>query len=79
MLKNFFDFLATHKKVTSGSFPDSVLTCLDWAYSCVLNTSHTVLGDMPDFYQKLVCITRHVIQFYQRPGWNTEHTNSLLM
>ena len=34
---------------------------------------------MPDFYQKLVCITRHVIQFYQRPGWNTEHTNSLLM
>ena len=48
-------------------------------YSCVLNTSHTVLGDMPDFYQKLVCITRHVIQFYQRPGWNTEHTNSLLM
>ena len=49
------------------------------AYSCVLNTSHTVLGDMPDFYQKLVCITRHVIQFYQRPGWNTEHTNSLLM
>ena len=48
-------------------------------YSCVLNTNHTVLGDMPDFYQKLVCITRHVIQFYQRPGWNTEHTNSLLM
>ena len=48
-------------------------------YSCVLNTSHTVLGDMPDFYQKLVCITRHVIQFYQRPGWNTEHTNSLVM
>ena len=48
-------------------------------YSCVFNTSHTVLGDMPDFYQKLVCITRHVIQFYQRPGWNTEHTNSLLM
>ena len=48
-------------------------------YPCVLNTSHTVLGDMPDFYQKLVCITRHVIQFYQRPGWNTEHTNSLLM
>ena len=48
-------------------------------YSSVCNTSHTVLGDMPNFYQKLVCITRHAIQFYQRPGWNTEHTNSLLM
>ena len=48
-------------------------------YSCVLNTSHTILGDIPDFYHKLVCITRHIIQFYQRPGWNTEHINSLLM
>ena len=34
---------------------------------------------MPNFYQKLVCITRHAIQFHQRPGWNTEHTNCLLM
>ena len=48
-------------------------------YSCVFNTSHTVLRDMPDFYQKRVCITRHPIPFYQRPDWNTEHTNSLLM
>ena len=48
-------------------------------YSRVFNTSHTVLGDMPNFYQKLVCITRHAIPFYRRPGWNTEHTNSLFM
>ena len=34
---------------------------------------------MPNFYQKLVCIKRHAIQFHRRPGWNTEHTNSLLM
>ena len=26
-----FDFPATHKKVTSGSFPDDVLTRVDWA------------------------------------------------
>ena len=49
------------------------------AYSCVFNTSHTVLGDMPNFYEKPVCITRHAIPFYERPGCNTEHTNSLLM
>ena len=48
-------------------------------YSCVFNTSHTVLGDMPNFYEKPVCITRHAIPFYERPGCNTEHTNSLLM
>ena len=34
---------------------------------------------MPNFYQKLVCITRHVIPIYPGPGCNTEHTNSLLM
>ena len=48
-------------------------------YSCVFNTSHTVLGDMPNFYEKPVCITRHAIPFYERPGCNTGHTNSLLM
>ena len=48
-------------------------------YSCVFHTSHTVLGDMPNFYEKPVCITRHAIPFYERPGCNTEHTNSLLM
>ena len=48
--------------------------------SYVFNTSHTVLGDMPNFNEKPVCITRHAIPFYERPACcNTEHTNSLLM
>ena len=37
-------------------------------YFCVFNTSHTVLGDMLNFCQKLVCITRHAISFYRRPA-----------
>ena len=50
-----------------------------YRYSCIFNTSHTLLGDMPNFYKKLVCITRHAIPLYQRPGWKTENTNSELM
>ena len=49
------------------------------SYSCVFNTCHTVLGDMPNFYETPACITRHAIPFYERPGCNTEHPNSLLM
>ena len=37
-------------------------------YSFLFNTSHVVLGDMPDFFQKHVWITRHGIPFTQRPG-----------
>ena len=52
-------------------------------YSCVCNTNHTILGDMPNFYQKLVCITTHAMPCHfnikDKEGWNTEHTNSLLM
>ena len=33
-------------------------TSIHCNYSCVFNTCHTVLGDMPNVYQKLVCITR---------------------
>jgi len=39
-----------------------------WDYSFLFNTSHVVLGDMPDFFQKHVWITRHAIPFTQRPG-----------
>jgi len=46
-------------------------------YSCVFNTSHTVLRGLPNFYLKLVSITRNAIPIYLRPGWNTWHTNSL--
>ena len=51
-------------------------------YFCVFNTSHTVLGDMLNFCQKLVCITtykaRHTI--LSKISWNTTgYTNSLLM
>ena len=38
------------------------------AYSFLFNTSHAVLGDMLDFFQKHVWITRHAIQITQRPG-----------
>ena len=48
-------------------------------YSILFNTSHVLLGDKPVSFQEHVWITRHVIQFYQRPGWNTQHTNPLLM
>ena len=41
------------------------------------NTSHNVLGDISNFYQKLLCITRHAIPFYQIPGLNTEHREIL--
>ena len=51
----------------------------NYMYSCVFNTSHTALGDMPNFYHKLVCSTKHAIPIDQRPGWNTDHTNFLLM
>ena len=38
------------------------------------------IGHMPNFYQKLICITSHAMPFYhQRQGWYTEQTNSLLM
>ena len=53
-------------------------TTFDSVYSCVFNTSHTVLGDKPK-KQKPVCITRHAIPIYQRPGWNTEHITYRLM
>ena len=53
--------------------------CEYFAYSCVFNTSHTVLRDMLNFNEKLVCITEHAISFKQRPGCNTEHTNFILM
>ena len=33
-----------------------------------LNRDATVLGNMPDFFQKHVWITRHAIPFAQRPG-----------
>ena len=33
-------------------------------------------GDMPNFFQKHVWIIRHTIPITQRPGWNTEHSNS---
>ena len=49
-------------------------------HSCIFNTSHThCIGNRPNFYLKLVSITRHAMPFYQRPGWSTEQTNSLLM
>ena len=50
-----------------------------YTYSCVFSTSHTVIGDMTNFYEKLGCITRHVIPFNQRPGCNTEPTYFILM
>ena len=37
-------------------------------YSFLFDTSHVALGDMPDFFQKHVWITRHAIPFTQRPG-----------
>ena len=46
-------------------------------YSFLFNTSNVVLGDMLDFFQKHVWITRHAIPISQRPGWNTEHSNPL--
>ena len=49
-------------------------------HSCVFNSTHTLLGDkLPTFYQKLVYITTQATPFYERPGLNTEHTNSLLL
>ena len=65
--------------MNDSNFWSAWQSCGKLEYSCLFNTSHTVLGDMPHFDQKLVCITRHVIQFHQRPGWNTRHTDSLLM
>ena len=47
------------------------------SYSFVFNTSHVVLGVMPNFFPKHVWITRHVIPITQRPGWNTRHNNPL--
>ena len=41
---------------------------IESGYSFLFNTSHVVLGDMPDFFQKHVWITRHAIPFTQRPG-----------
>ena len=35
-------------------------------YSFLFNTSHIVLGDMPDFFQKHVWITRHAILITQK-------------
>ena len=79
------DFWMVWHLDTSNRFSNSSFITFDQhrcrccSYSCVLNTSHTVLGDMPNFYENPVCITRHAIPFYERPGCNTEHTNSLLM
>ena len=55
----------------------SVKTLSTLSYSFLFNTSHVILGDMLDFFQKHVWITRHVIQITQRPGWNTKHSNPL--
>ena len=57
---------------------DCIKTILDMVQNTLVCPMQflTVLRYMPNFYQKLVCITRHAIPFYQRQGWNTEHTNS---
>ena len=77
-LGQHFSFLCKHYTIKSLFHKHEKPVCRLY-YSCVFNTSHTVLGDMPNFYEKPVCITRHAIPFYERPGCNTEHTNSLLM
>ena len=71
--------LRGHKGGVNCLCTKAMIPQLKGSYSCVFNTSHTALGGMPSFYQKLVCITRHAMQFYGRPCWNTEHTNSLLI
>ena len=38
-------------------------------YSFLFNTSHVVLRDMPNFFQKHVWFTGHDIPITQRPGW----------
>ena len=76
--KRFFVDTIYSKKIPTVSITRNRMKSIN-CYSCVFNTSHTVLGDMPNFYENPVCITRHAIPFYERPGCNTEHTNSLLM
>ena len=48
---------------TDLSYKDSwyILHSRVFMYSFLFNTSHVVLGDMPDFFQKHVWITRHAI------------------
>ena len=57
----------------------TLLLLLCYIYSSIVNTSHTVLGDMQNFFLKHVSITRHAVPFYMLEHTNIQITPTLLM
>ena len=53
----------------SLKFSSEKTSVTNTAYPFLFNTSHVVLGDMSDFFQKHVWITRHAMPIIHCPGW----------
>ena len=90
---NFLKLLIKHTK-TQDHFECVVVLLLKWAHilatsnrSCLFSTPYKFvcyslifITSHKNFFLKDVCTTwLPTVLIYQRPGWNTEHTNILLM
>ena len=81
-----FTYLGDTQRVRIGSGGGLLAKYVQSKYSFLFNTSHVVLRDMPDFFQKHVWITRHAIYSKttrlkyrtQQPSVDVKMTSSLL-